>query len=94
LTPRSPLRGPTSDPSTLVRNTDGTRTRTYPDGTVLQFNTSGKETSETDRNGNTTAYAYVTSGAAAGALAAISDPIGLVTTLAYDSSGHLNTINT
>ena len=40
--------GPTSDPSTLVQNTGGTWTRTYPDGTVIQFNSSGQETSETD----------------------------------------------
>jgi RHS repeat-associated protein len=84
-------RGPTSDPSTLVHNTGGTWTRTYPDGTVLQFNSAGRETSQTDRNGNTTSYAYVASGAAAGALATITDPVGLVTTLTY-SSGHLSTI--
>ena len=59
-------RGPTSDPSTLVQNEDGTWTRTYPDGTVIQFNSSGQETSESDRNGNTFTYAYVTSGAATG----------------------------
>ena len=33
--------GPTSDPSTLVQNSNGTWTRTYPDGTVIQFNSSG-----------------------------------------------------
>ena len=80
-------RGPTSDPSTLVQNSDGSWTRTYPDGTVIQFNSSGQETSETDRNGNTFTYAYVTSGAAAGALATITDPVGLVTTLAYNAAG-------
>ena len=79
-------RGPTSDPSTLVQNEDGSWTRTYPDGTVIQFNSSGQETSETDRNGNTFTYAYVTSGAAAGALATITDPVGLITTLAYNES--------
>ncbi len=85
-------RGPSSDPSTLVQNTDGTWTRTYPDGTILQFNASGQEVSESDRNGNTFHYAYLTSGPAAGALATITDPVGLVTTLAYDSSGHLSSI--
>ena len=69
-------RGPTSDPSTLVQNDDGSWTRTYPDGTVIQFNSSGQETSESDRNGNTFTYAYVTSGAATGALATITDPVG------------------
>ena len=33
-----------------------------------------------------------TSGAAAGALATITDPVGLVTTLAYNESGHISTI--
>ena len=37
-------------------------TRTYTDGTVVTFNSSGQETSSADRNGNTTSYAYVTSG--------------------------------
>ncbi len=85
-------RGPSSDPSTLMQNEDGTWTRSYPDGTVLQFNSSGQETSEADSNGNTTSYAYFTSGAASGALDTITDPVGLVTTLAYDSDGHLGTI--
>ena len=85
-------RGPTSDPSTLVQNIDGSWTRTYPDGTVIQFNSAGKETSISDVNGNTFTYAYVTSGAAAGALATITDPVGLVTTLTYNSSGDLTTI--
>ena len=50
--------GPTSDPSTLVQNSGGTWTRTYPDGTGIQFNSSGQETSETDNNGNTFTYSY------------------------------------
>ena len=85
-------RGPTSDPSTLVQNEDHSWTRTYPDGTVIQFNSSGQEISQTDRNDNTTTYAYVASGAAAGALQTITDPVGLVTTLAYDAYGHLSTV--
>jgi len=84
-------RGPTSDPSTLVQNDGGTWTRTYPDGTVIQFSSAGRETSESDVNGNTFTYAYVASGAAAGALATITDPVGLVTTLAYNS-GYISTI--
>ena len=85
-------RGPTSDPSTLVQNSGGSWTRTYPDGTVIQFNSAGQETSETDRNGNAFDYAYVASGAAAGALATITDPVGLITTLAYSSGGTLSTV--
>jgi len=85
-------RGPTSDPSTLVQNSNGTWTRAYPNGTVLQFNSLGQETSEADVNGNTFQYAYVASGAAAGALASITDPVGEVTTLVYNGSGYLSRI--
>ena len=85
-------RGPTSDPSTLVQNSNGTWTRTYPDGTTIQFDAAGQETSESDRNGNAFTYAYMTGGAAAGALASITDPVGLVTTLTYNSSGDISTI--
>jgi RHS repeat-associated protein len=84
--------GPTSDPSTLVHNANGTWTRTYADGTVIQFNSSGQETSEADRNGNTYHFGYVASGTATGALATITDPVGLVTTLAYNSSGFVSTV--
>ena len=87
----SGYRGPTSDPSTLVQNEDGSWTRTYPDGTVIQFNSSGQETSESDRNDNTFTYGYVSSGAAEGALQTITDPVGLTTTLAY-SGGEIRTI--
>ena len=60
---------------------------------MVQFNSSGQETSEADCNGNTFSYAYVTSGAATGALSTITDPVGLVTTLAYNgTSGDLSTI--
>jgi YD repeat-containing protein len=84
--------GPTSDPSALLHNSNGTWTRTYPDGTVIQFNSSGQETSESDVDGNTFTYTYVTSGAAAGALAKMTDPVGLATTLTYNSSGYISTI--
>ncbi len=49
--------------------------------------------SSTDRNGNATIYAYVPAGQpGAGALQAMTDPVGLVTTLAYNSSGQLSTL--
>jgi len=87
------FRGPTSAPSTLVKSSGGSWTMTYPDDTVISFNSSGQETSETDRNGNTFSYGYITSGPATGALATITDPVGLITTLAYNStSGHLQTV--
>jgi RHS repeat-associated protein len=84
--------GPLGDPSALVHHEDGTWTRSYPDGTTLRFDAAGRQVSEADRNGNTTTYAYVASGPAAGALQTVTDPAGLVTTLAYDASGHLTTI--
>jgi len=85
-------RAPMGDPSTLTYNGTGTWTRAYPDGTVVQFDTSGREVSKTDRNGNATTFAYVASGPAAGALQAMTDPAGLATTLVYDASGHLSTV--
>jgi RHS repeat-associated protein len=84
--------GPMGDTSTLLHNLDGTWTRSYADGTVVRFDTAGRETSVADRNGNTTSYAYVATGPAAGALQTVSDPVGLVTTLAYDANGHLSTV--
>ena len=84
--------GDMGDTSTLTHNTGGTWTRAYPDGTSVTFNSSGQETSIADRNGNTTSYAYLTSGPATGALQTITDPVGLRTTLAYNASGRLSTI--
>ncbi len=56
-------RGPTNDPSTLVQNTGGSWTRTYPDGTVIEFQLLRPgDLPRADSNGNTTSYAYVTSG--------------------------------
>ena len=82
---------PMGHTSTLTHNGDGTWTRAYPDGSSIRFDSAGRETSQADRNGNTTSYSYVTTGAAAGALQTVTDPVGLVTTLAYDVSGRLNT---
>jgi YD repeat-containing protein len=59
---------------------------------VVTLNGSGQEVSIADRNGNATHYAYVTTGAAAGALQTITDPVGLVTTLGFDGGGHLSTV--
>ena len=86
------FRGPSNDPSTLVENWDDTWTRTYPDGTVIQFNTAGWETSEDDRNNNDTSYTYYTTDAAFGALHTITDPVGLVTTLTYATYGDFGTL--
>ena len=86
--------GNATDVSTLTYSSSShTYTRTYPNGSVVIFNSAGQETSSADANGNTTHYAYVASGAAAGALQTITDPVGLVTTLAYNgSTGKLSTV--
>jgi|GEM_PF-1737301 len=70
---------PPGDFSTLVKNNDGTFTRTFKDGTRFEFDPQGRQSAVVDRNGNATSYTYD----AAGRLTAITDPVGLVTTLAY-----------
>jgi RHS repeat-associated protein len=79
---------PPGDFTTLVRNPDGSFTRTFKDGTVVGYDAEGLETSVTDRNGNATTYAYD----AAGRLTQRTDPGGGVWTLAYDADGRLQTI--
>ena len=46
------------DTSTIVKNTDGSYTRTTKYGKVYNFNSSGQLTSIVDRNGNTTTLTY------------------------------------
>ena len=65
----------------------GAWTRTLPDGTVEQFNTSGQLVSVTDANSNTTTYAY-----SSGRLTTIADPYSQATTFAYDGSNKLDSI--
>ena len=84
--------GPPEDPSTLTKDINGTWTWAHVDGSLNQFDADGRQTSATDRNGNATTYTYVSSGAAAGALQTVTDPAGLVTTLAYDGAGTLQTV--
>jgi len=79
---------PAGDFSTLVQNSDGSYTRTLPDGTQIHFNSSGQQTSLVDRDGNTTTFAYNSSGQ----LTSITDMNGQVTTLTYNSSGLLASI--
>ena len=70
---------PAGDFSTLVQNTDGSFTRTLHDGTRIDFDSAGRQTTIAERNGNTTTYAYSTDGA----LLSITDPFGSATTFAY-----------
>ena len=70
---------PPRDFSILIKNPDGSYTRTLKDGTRISFNTQGLQTSVVDRNGNTTGYGYDGNDR----LITITDPVGLVTTLTY-----------
>jgi len=54
--------GPSDDFSTLKRNADGTYTRTLKDQTRILFDSSGRQTSVIDTNGNETVYRYDSSG--------------------------------
>jgi len=70
---------PPGDFSTLTRNPNGTFTRRMKDGTLFSFDTEGRQTSLTDRNGNETTYTYDGSDR----LQTITDPAELVTTFNY-----------
>ena len=75
------------DYSTFQQNSDGTFTHILKNGTQTLFNAAGLQTQTTDRNGNTTLYAYDS----LQRLVAITDPVGKVTTLTY-TGGHLDTV--
>ncbi len=99
------LLSPPGDFSTVIKNADGTFTRTLKDGTTYQFNAQGLQTSVTDRIGNQTIYAFdgtgqittltdpagqvTTFGSSGGKIATITDPAGRVTQLDYDGAGNL-----
>ena len=75
------------DYSNLLQNTDGTFTRTLKNGTQIYFNSEGLQTQITDRNGNTTLYAYDSQQR----LIFITDPVGKLTVLTY-TGDFLNTV--
>jgi YD repeat-containing protein len=77
---------PAGDFSTLVQNANGTYTRTLTDGTQINFNSSGQQTSLVDRDGNTTSFAYTN-----GLLTSITDMNGQATSLSY-TNGLLTSI--
>jgi RHS repeat-associated protein len=79
---------PPGDFSTLVQNGNGTWTRTLPDGTAVNFNTSGYQTSIVDRVGNTTTF----NRNGANLLTSITDMNGQVTNLAYNGSNQVTSI--
>ena len=54
--------GPSHDFSKLQKNPDGSFTRTLKDGTRIIFDSSGRQTSFVDTNGNETVYRYDAAG--------------------------------
>lgn len=75
------------DYSTLTKNTNGMFSITHKDGSKYNFNTLGRISSLTDRNGNTMFFTYTD-----GDLTAVKDSSGRVTTLAYDPVGRITGI--
>jgi RHS repeat-associated protein len=78
---------PAGDFTILVKNGDGTYTRAFKDGTRINFNAQGLQTSVVDRNANATSYSYDGNGR----LLTITDAAGLITTFTY-SGGRLQSI--
>ena len=74
--------GTDGDFSTVAAKEDGTYTRTLKNGTRINFDADGFQTSVVDRNGNTTTYAYNVNQQ----LETVTDPVGKVTTLAYSGN--------
>ena len=70
------------DYSTLIRNIDGSYTRTLKNGTQVHFDANGLQTDVIDRNGNITLYTYDIDQQ----LTSITDPIGKVTTFSYQNN--------
>lgn len=78
---------PAGDFSTLTQNTTtGVYTRKLTDGTAINFDSTGKQTSIVDRDGNTTTFGYT-----GGLLTSITDLNNQVTTLTY-TAGKLTSI--
>jgi YD repeat-containing protein len=80
---------PAGDFSTLTYNsTTLTYTRTLPNGTQINFNGSGWQTSIIDRDGNTTSFSYN----GAGELLSVTDMNNQVNNLGYNSAGYVTSI--
>jgi YD repeat-containing protein len=69
------------DNSSIIKNANGTYTRTTQTGTIYEFDTAGKVTSIKDNNGNTTTVAYSGSN-----LTNIIDPNGRTTSFTITSN--------
>jgi YD repeat-containing protein len=80
---------PAGDFSTLTQNTQtNVYNLTMPDGTKINFDSTGKQTSIVDRVGNTTSFGYNGSNL----LVSITDPYSLITTLTYNASNKVSAI--
>ncbi len=94
------------DTSSIVKNSNNTYTRTAKSGTIYNFDTSGKLTSITDKNGNTNTLTYyygylsgitdkngrTTTITSPSRISTISDPMGRNYALAYDGRGFLSSV--
>jgi RHS repeat-associated protein len=76
------------DTSRIVKNLNGTYTRTMKNGTIYQFNSYGYLTSITDRNSKTTTFTYNSNSY----LTSITDLNGRVTTVTSDTGGKITSI--
>ena len=85
---------PDGDFSTLVKDFSGTWLRTWPDGSRVAFSAAGLMTSAHDSFGNVTTVEWQNTqdGTNTPVLSRIVDPVGLVTTFAYDASWYLKSI--
>ena len=96
------------DTSTIVKNQDGSYTRTARYGNVYRFSSAGKLLNLTDRNGNSTTFTYtgsdltgitdavgrtITFGVSGGKIVSVTDYAGHTTTIAYDpASGQITSV--
>jgi RHS repeat-associated protein len=81
---------PPGDFTALTRRADNSGwDRRWPDGTTTAFDATGRLTSIADRYSNLATFAY---NGTSQQLTSITDPIGQVTTLAYDANGKLDYI--
>ena len=95
------------DTSTIVKNTNGSYTRTTKYGKVYNFNSSGQLTGIVDRNGNTTTLTYTGSnltgitdstgrtsviGVSGGKIVSVTDFSGKTSTVSYSPAGLISSI--
>lgn len=99
---------PAGDYSRLLVHANGTATRMLRDGSLIQFDASGRQTSAADRNGNTTTFTYDGAGRltrltdpgnrhtdfvyADGFLERVTDPAGRVSVFMHDPTGNLTQV--